>query len=94
MAFIFVTYNDIKPPWKNDMPDIHEQNLHARFAATDQLWSNATARLAHAIMERALSMELGELRQFIAPTPDGHQLARTGDNELNGMIRIARNVLL
>ncbi|CAB3774460.1 hypothetical protein [Paraburkholderia humisilvae] len=75
------------------MPDIPEQNLHAQFSAADQLWSNATGRLAHAIMEQALSMDLNKLRPSrlhrIAP-----QLVGTGDNELNGMIRIARNVPL
>lgn len=69
-------------------------NIKAVFANSDPTWSQHTADLAHAIVERALSMPLSELREFVATTQKGEKIAMATDDELSAMSVMTRNALL
>ncbi|RDS97888.1 hypothetical protein DWU95_46515 [Burkholderia contaminans] len=75
------------------MANVRDQ-IAARYSADDAPWSAATGDLAHAILERALSMPLAELRAFVASTANGADLSATGDGALSSMVQMARIALL
>lgn len=60
----------------------------------DVLWANIAGALGEAIIQRALTMPLDELRAFIADTDAGKRIANTGDNEFASAACIVRNALL
>lgn len=70
------------------------ENIKTDFAEADPTWSQHTADLAHAIIERALSMSPSDLREFVTPTQNGGAIATATDDELSAMAAMARNALL
>ena len=70
------------------------ENVKTAFAKADPAWADSTADLAHAIVERALSMPVSELREFVAPTQKGGSVTQTTDAELAAMTVMARNALI
>ncbi|KVN48745.1 hypothetical protein WT12_08340 [Burkholderia territorii] len=75
------------------MANVRDQ-IAAHYSADDAPWAAATGDLAHAIIERALSMPLAELRTFVAPVSNGAELAAADDRAMSTMVLMARNALL
>lgn len=70
------------------------ENIKAAFEGECPDWPEHTAELAHAIMERALSLSPAELRAFVAPTSKGATVALATDEALQAMSLMARGALL
>ncbi|AVA38311.1 hypothetical protein C3Z06_32415 (plasmid) [Cupriavidus metallidurans] len=57
-------------------------------------WAGIASGLAEAIIERALSMPMDELKAFIVDTEAGKRIAHAGDKEIASAACIVRSALL
>lgn len=60
----------------------------------DPFWAEASADLAHALMESATRMTPEELRAFVADTSTGSRFAGTGDKELQSTAKMVAEILV